>query len=85
MHAEFAVSTCFGLPDLGVVVSGKVIDGQIEDGSQGTTPKGKIFAVVKMDMRGEPVHTARVKDMVTLFIKNVTIFDIKPGATLYSY
>jgi len=85
MSAEFSVNTCFKLSDFGLVISGEVTEGEISDGAQGKTPKGKVFTLVKIDVQGEQMHTIHKSDKASLFIKNVDFSEIKPGAKLYFY
>ncbi|MDD4183467.1 MAG: hypothetical protein PHT53_06585 [Candidatus Omnitrophica bacterium] len=82
MHAEFVVKSCFNSPGLGVLASGDIVDGSIEEGSQGKTPAGKLVTVVRMDINGVKVKIARIKEKVNVIIKGVTITDVHPGMSI---
>jgi hypothetical protein len=85
MYAEFVIASCFDLTDLGVVISGEVTNGQIEEGSSGKTVKGKSFILVKIDIEGSQVHSIARKEKANLFIKNISRADVRPGETLYFF
>ncbi|MCK9573778.1 MAG: hypothetical protein M0R20_05230 [Candidatus Omnitrophica bacterium] len=82
MHAEFVVKSCFNSPGLGVLVSGEIMDGNIEEGAQGKTPAGKLVTIVRMDIQGVKVKTARIKEKVNIVLKGVAISDVNPGMNI---
>jgi|GEM_PF-1106649 len=82
MHSEFTVKSCFSLPGLGVLMSGDIMEGNIEEGSQGKTPAGKLVTVVRMDIKGVKVKTARVKDKINIVVKGINTSDVHPGMTI---
>ena len=85
MYAEFSVKSCFDLPGMGVVLAGEVMDGSIQEGGQGKTPKGKICTVIRIDSHGQKLNTVSRKDKVSLIVKSISVTDIKPGEALYFY
>jgi len=83
MNAEFPVSASFELSRLGVVTSGEVKLGEIQEGSVGRTAKGKKCVVVRIENMGERVPAARGKSKVTLTIKHIMKNDVKPWDIVY--
>jgi GTPase len=79
MHAEFVIKSCFVSPGLGVLVSGDVMQGDIEENSQGKTPQGKMVTVVRIDMQGTKIKIAHAKDKINIILKGATISDVHPG------
>lgn len=82
MHAEFIVKSCFSLPGLGVIASGEVTQGHIEEGAQRKTLAGKLITVVRMDIQGVKVQIARMKDKVNIVMKSITTSDVGIGMTI---
>ena len=82
MHAEFVIKSCFNSPGLGVLASGDIMEGCIEEGSQGKTPTGKLVTVVRMDIKGVKVKIARIKEKVNIVMKGVAITDVHPGMSI---
>ncbi len=85
MHAEFVVKSCFGMPGLGVVASGEVTEGYIEEGAQGKNYAGRIITVVRMDIKGIKVQTAKFRDKVNIVMKGVSASDIHIGMTIHFF
>jgi GTPase len=85
MHAEFTIKSCFNSPGVGVIAAGEILEGQIKDGAQAKTPRGKIITVVRLDIGGESVHIAHAKDKVNIVMKGISISDVKAGMTIYFF
>ena len=82
MPAEFYVVRCFELSSVGLVLAGTVESGEIREGAVGQTFKGKKFTLIKIEKEGSPTPTAKEKDKVTIYIKNIARTDLKPGDSL---
>ena len=83
MNAEFTVYTCYVLSGLGLVLSGEVKSGTVAEGEIGMTAKGKRCTVVKIETKGERMHSANSRERVTLVVKHISKDDVKPWDTLY--
>ncbi|MDD4954450.1 MAG: hypothetical protein PHP17_00200 [Candidatus Omnitrophica bacterium] len=82
MHAEFVIKSCFSLPSLGVLVSGEVTEGSVEEGAQGKTPLGKLVTLVRLDIKGVPIKSAHAKDKISIVLKGINITDVHPGMNI---
>ena len=68
---------------LGLVVSGEVKSGEVTEGSNGRTAKGKKCAVVKIELGGERISIAEKKSKVSMVLKNIGRTDAKPWDIIY--
>ena len=79
MHAEFRVINCYDISGVGLVLTGQVENGEIEEGALGMTYRGKKCAVIKIEHQGERRQSAKEKERVNVYVKHITRADVRPG------
>ena len=83
MSAQFLILTCYEMAGIGLVMSGEVRHGELLEGANGRTSKGKRCSIVKIEHAGERVSTAQEKSRVTLLVKHIGRSDAKPWDVIF--
>lgn len=83
MSAEFKVKSQYFIGGLGLVVTGEIKSGEIQDGKMGTNNRGKKCAVVKIEVNGEKVSSAKRHDIATIVLRYLNRNDVHVGESIF--
>ena len=82
MNSLFEIKSVHRAGEL-LSLSGDILKGVIQENDSGTTWNGKRFKVTKLDTPTGEVGRATIGMRVTLVVKNLVEYDVRPGDRLY--